>query len=298
MLGWLRDRASRLPHVFNPNWIIIAIFVVAVVLLTRLPLQGGNANLRIVDVVGGRSGRFWAGQPSDGYMRQFGTELRKPLCVVGKNVAIDDRTPNKNARFAVPVLFQHRFRNIPVSGILRLWADGSFDFVIVKGELVAFRQILRPIMNTHLDHYGSSWSVAAIYKIEEHLLTCPFSLWVDGWPTDQSHPETWPRKSNKRSFGTSRGIVGSLGYVIHHVSEYRQDSGKKGGPNGGPSDKQEIPYSLKHVWDFLLCCVCVFSFIAFIGTLLYAAESSRWSFLLLAVVWACLWYLAVIHIRI
>ena len=272
----LRDRAVLLASLF----VVGTLFVVAVVGLT-----GRTLNIHVSGRIGTiRLGPFWS--------QDFYTVLGESRWGVEENIVICSPSPQKDMRFPRFDGFQVRKR-YEILGYLKNLFRSENDVVLFRLRQIVKICALRTIghnckvclIGNDLTWGGATVRPTCAEVVPAYLLP----LRVENFSHKRGHPGI----GDKCSFRTLGGLVDRLVNVPYQVREQSQYSGEYGSPHACFADKQESPYPLKHIWNFLLCIVSIPLFIGCVGSLRHGLESNNESYLLLAIVLALLWYCAV-----
>jgi hypothetical protein len=272
---------------------------------TGLPLKGNQPGIRIVKGDGrwgsdgsggspldGRGRDCWLRYVSKSYVRYFGAKFTESVWIVRKNIFVNSGSPNEETGFALPDLFKHFFLDSDGRVLRSLGTDHSHGLVCGKWKVETLCQFGKRWLTIRLNDSILGRSTAAVRPVNENLLARLFSIGAV-----QPDSQRIPRETQERSLGSPSKFARSIGYLIHLVGKEGKYSGEYRSPGSGFPGEQKSPYFLRHVGNFLLICISVALFIAFVGTVRHWLESGGWSFLPLAMVSAYLWYLIVIHIR-
>jgi hypothetical protein len=280
-----RDGERLLHRVFNANRIVFAIFVVATVFATGLPLKADNASLRIVNVSGKGGGGYtwgWLLQRANSDVGNLRAKLSQPFRVFGENISIDDTSPNEKPALPYPSCLQNGLWDSDARSIIGFWPDNCLKFFWQHWKSVAFWQIGGPRLSVMLHDGCLGWRASAITPNHIQLISVPVPVAVV-----QSRAESWAREAQKCSLGRFCGFIGAVGNLIQVVGKQGEEAGKDSRPDGWLAEYVLDP--LPHILFFALVVVSVFLSIAVLLCVWRSIEFKEFGPALLAVWLLVLW---------
>jgi hypothetical protein len=288
---------------FYARGIVIAIFVIAIVCGTFLPLESSQVSVRSVyvnnlcrlphaflnDFLIGGLRNHW------GHCYREVSQLNAELCQsnwgVGKRVPIDSGSPDEQAFLGVPVVRNHLFWKRHVGSIYRLRANYGLSFLGVERKVVGVWQVRIERLKVSLDHDLSCGSISTIAPSYGDFLSDPLRVIGKTRIVNQSRPQLWSGEGQEAPLRDFGRVASGLRHEIEQAAEDREYSSKDCSPSRGSVSEKCVPNPGAHVWTlviFVLAALCFLSGILFSW---HGLESGKYRFLLMAGLFFILgWY--------
>jgi hypothetical protein len=299
----LRDRAALFAHVFYAICVIFAVLVVAIVLAALLPLEISNVSqgagyvglqglwrdLRLGDSLSSTRGSGHA----DSNVVKINAEFGYPNRSVGKHVLINSSSPNKDTFLPVDGVSPLITRHGTPSARTIFWPKHDFGFLWGKGKSIVIRDRWEKQIRVCLDYHLSYGSIPTVLQRHNYFSDLPRG--ICGGYGSKLLSSVCLYKRYESSLSAYRDAIVSLTNFGQDEGKHSKQPSEDYKPKSRPLEY--IPDFLTHIETAFLLVAAVCAFFGFVFVIRHGFEVRDLRFLLLAPVFAYLWYCAVSQIH-